>query len=109
MVLRLLLLAIPAILLVHWFAGDHTTLLFLCSMVAMIPCHSCLAGLIALCRVAQRYPGRHGDAGSTRLRSQSDLHGHHSHGHDWQRLGNGHGYQSSAQGSDGSGVQRLIA
>ena len=37
MVLRVSLLAIPATLLVHWFAGDHTTLLFFCSMVALIP------------------------------------------------------------------------
>ena len=37
MILRVLLLAIPATLLVHWFAGDRTTLLFFCSMVALIP------------------------------------------------------------------------
>lgn len=37
MVLRILLLAIPATLLIHWFAGDRTTLVFFCSMVAMIP------------------------------------------------------------------------
>jgi Ca2+:H+ antiporter len=37
MLLRLLLLAIPATLAVYWLAGDRTTLLFFCSMVAMIP------------------------------------------------------------------------
>jgi Ca2+:H+ antiporter len=36
-ILRVLLLAIPATFLVHRLAGDHTTLLFFCSMVAMIP------------------------------------------------------------------------
>ena len=37
MILRVLLLAIPATVLVRWLAGDRTTLLFLCSMIAMIP------------------------------------------------------------------------
>ncbi|HKO98718.1 MAG TPA: calcium/proton exchanger [Pyrinomonadaceae bacterium] len=37
MTLKVLLLAIPLTLLVHWFAGTHTTLVFFCSMVAMIP------------------------------------------------------------------------
>ena len=37
MILRVLLLAIPATFFVHWLAGDRTTLLFFCSMVAMIP------------------------------------------------------------------------
>ena len=58
-------------------------------------CHRCLAGLIALCRVAQRCPGRLGDAGRNRPGSQSGLHGHHSDGHDRQRLGVGHGDQSA--------------
>ncbi len=37
MILRVLLLAIPATFLVHQLAGDRTTLLFFCSIVAMIP------------------------------------------------------------------------
>jgi len=37
MILRALLLAIPATFLVRQLAGDRTTLLFFCSMVAMIP------------------------------------------------------------------------
>jgi Ca2+:H+ antiporter len=37
MILRVFLLAIPATFLVHQLAGDRTTLLFFCSMVAMIP------------------------------------------------------------------------
>jgi Ca2+:H+ antiporter len=37
MLLRVLLLAIPATLLVYWLAGDRTILLFLCSTIAMIP------------------------------------------------------------------------
>jgi Ca2+:H+ antiporter len=37
MMLRVLLLAIPATFLVRWLAGDRTTLLFFCSMIAMIP------------------------------------------------------------------------
>jgi Ca2+:H+ antiporter len=32
-----LLLAIPATFVVRWLAGDRTTLLFFCSMIAMIP------------------------------------------------------------------------
>jgi len=37
MILRVLLLAIPATLLVRWLARDRTTLLFFCSVIAMIP------------------------------------------------------------------------
>ena len=37
MTLKVLLLAIPATVLVHWFAGAQTTLVFFCSLVAMIP------------------------------------------------------------------------
>ena len=37
MTLKVLLLAIPATVLVHWFAGTQTTLVFFCSLVAMIP------------------------------------------------------------------------
>jgi Ca2+:H+ antiporter len=37
MILRVSLLAIPATFLAYWFAGDNTTLLFFCSMIAMVP------------------------------------------------------------------------
>jgi hypothetical protein len=93
-ILRVLLLAIPATFFVHWLAGDRTTVLSFCSMVAMIPASlTSRSPLTRSPRIADRAcaglsesSGRLGDARRDRSGSQSDFHGHHSDGHDRQRL-----------------------